>query len=204
MPAGGVGPARCGGSWPSMQSARGAGVDELDELGGVAHQHRVALHHAGRDREGPAGAAEVARGEGVGALTGAAGRAVIPDTQLRVVVVAARRHREGVAMVGAQRVAGRRDRDALDALVDRELAEEPAAGLVVVEHHRVAVVVDLAEAAEARPEAVAGERAGDQGAGDVEDAPDRVDVLDVDAVAVYRPGRCRRWCPAARRRSRRC
>ncbi len=66
--------------------------------------------------------------------------------------------------------------------VDRELAEDPAAGLVVIQHDRVAVVVGLAESAEAGPERIAGEGTVDQVAGDVEDAPDGIDVLNVDAV----------------------
>ena len=87
-------------------------------------------------------------------------------------------------MVGAQRIASRRDRDTLQACSDNELGHHPASRLIVVEHNRVAVVVGLTATAEALPESVAGERAGEQGAALAVDGPDEVDVLDINLVAV--------------------
>jgi hypothetical protein len=92
---------------------------------------------------------------------------------------------EPVAVVGAARVAGTRDGDALvgdDArgVVAGELRDDPAVGQLVVEHYRVAVPVELAQAAEPAPQRPDVDRPEDGCAGRlVEDLEALVDDLDV-------------------------
>ncbi len=92
-----------------------------------------------------------------------------PNAELRIVVQAA--ERVLVPVVLTQRVGRRGHRDALvegpeeqpeEAVGNRELAEQPAIGQVIVEHDDVAVVCRLAWSPESRPERIAGGRAVEQ------------------------------------------
>ena len=115
---------------------------------------------------------------------------VLPDPELRV-VEEVRAEVEVVAVVGAGRVARSRDGDALfgrgagrkRARGAVELADHPAAGELVVEHDRVALVLGLAEAAEPAPERRDRNRAEQRGAALVEDLEGGVDDLDVLRLA---------------------
>ena len=68
---------------------------------------------------------------------------------------------EAVAVVAAGRIAGGRDRDALVGRDARagELADDPAVGDLVIEHHRVAGAAVLADAAKAAPQRADARRA---------------------------------------------
>src|SRR5206468_1603002 len=97
--------------------------------------------------------------EALGAVEGIAGEDVVahevggrPDTELRIVrevrggrAVAA--DLVGVAIPGPGRVAGGRDSDTLEVRRGEggELADQPAVGELVVEHHRVAPVFRFAD-----------------------------------------------------------
>src|SRR5439155_3090438 len=76
-----------------------------------------------------------------------------PDRELRV-VEEARAEVEGVAVVRARRVAGRRDSDALVGGYARagELTDHPAVSELVVDDDRVSGAARLADAPEAAPE----------------------------------------------------
>src|SRR5690606_2240857 len=85
--------------------------------------------------------------------------AVRPYAKLRVVVEA--RHLEGVEVVIAGRVGGLRDGDALGRRIiqsvsvrveESELGEDPAPGVLVVEHNGVTVILGLAWPVEPSPE----------------------------------------------------
>ncbi len=109
-----------------------------------------------------------------------------PDAELSVVGEEVVARLELVLPVGPGRVVRGRDREALvegtvGVVRQRELRKHPPVGLAVVPHERVAVVLDLAGAAEARPERVAGKGAEDDRARLVVDRRDAVDVLDVVA-----------------------
>ncbi len=119
-----------------------------------------------------------------------------PDTELAVVAEEVVARLELVLVVVAGRIARRRHRDALvegtgGIVRQRELREDPAVGLAVVADERIAVVLDLARAAEPGPERVSGERTQHDVAGLVVDHGDVVDVLDVviGADVAFRVGR---------------
>ncbi len=78
------------------------------------------------------------------------------DAELGIVVVLPWRDMEGPAVVGTRRIGGPGQSDALNPLVDRELAQQPAVGQMIVEDDRVAVVVVLAGATEAHPDGISG------------------------------------------------
>ena len=103
-----------------------------------------------------------------------------PDPEVWVVVEVGS---EGVsvAVVGAGRVTGLRDRDALVSRNggSRELADQPAVGELVVEDDRIAVAVELAVAAEARPERGDVRRAVERRTALAEDLEPLVHHLDV-------------------------
>ena len=107
-----------------------------------------------------------------------------PDPDLSVVGEEGFVRLELVLVVLAGRIVRRRDGDALvegaiREIRKRELRNDPAIGLAVVTHERVAVVLNLAGAAEAVPEGVPGERSQDDVAGLVVDRGDVVDVLEI-------------------------
>ena len=135
----------------------------------ITQQHFVALegHHAG------AGPAEGRRVKLIDAHVVGVG----PDAELRIVV------HQGVAVEvivqipAARRVSGLGYGNTLMELrgaeVQRELAVNPALGQVVEQHDGVAIVVGLTNAAETRPQAVAGHRPHDQrGVGQIGHIPD--------------------------------
>lgn len=79
---------------------------------------------------------------------------VRPHTHFRIIRKI--RVRERIAIPRACRIAGLRNRDALQIRrrTDRELRNNPAIGHSIVNHHRVAVVVGLAAAAKSAPQSV--------------------------------------------------
>jgi hypothetical protein len=119
---------------------------ELDEDGGSSpgqHVSPVEGHRAGY---------AVARGK-------VSQREVVGlrhDAELGIVVVLPWRDMEGPAVVGTRGIGGPGQSDALNPLADRELAQQPAVGQMIVENDRVAVVVVLAGATEARPDGIPG------------------------------------------------
>ena len=150
-----------------------------DYGGGIAREHLGAVEHVGAGA-GEGVAVEVVRRHVV---------AIRPHAELRIVgEVAARRvHAERVAVVGAGGVATRRNRHALVERRDRvagpgvegELGEQPPVRRPVVEDNRIAVVGRVAQAAEARPQSVAGRGAVPRRSLLVPDLEGKVHPLDV-------------------------
>ena len=132
---------------------------EADRAGRRAGRHRGAVERAGLR------ARELVAGKDIDRVV----VSVRPDPEFRIVrevgaVV------ELVAVVRAGRVRAGRHRDALrgvgERLVELELADQPAVGEVVVQHHRIAAVLELrggaavlAQAAEPLPQRVDRRRA---------------------------------------------
>ncbi len=147
---------------------------EGDHSGRSAGEHRATIERVGAALE------RVVRPEHVEGHVVRVG----PDAELAVVAEEVVARLELVLVIRARGVARRRDGEALVEgagwkVGQRELREHPAVGLAVVAHERIAVVLNLARAAEAGPEGVAGKRTEDDVAQLVVDHRDVVDVLDV-------------------------
>ena len=124
-------------------------ADWTDESGGLTDEHLCAI-------EGKRLRPEI-RGAGGIKDVHAHVIAVRPDAQVRV-IVKVRTEVKPVARVGAGRVGGGRDSDAFvgDRSTSgrrRKLADEPAIGEMIVEHHGIAGAAGFARAAEASPDA---------------------------------------------------
>ncbi len=172
------------GSPPAAAFRPSRSVGQRRELVGIHvegdRRRRVSRHHRRAVERRGAGVAEGAARE----LVRRHVVGVRPDAPLRV-VRNVERVREVVAVVAARRVAGLRNRHAdvelvLDEDVEGDAAHHPAVRELVVLHDRVGHVLGLAEAAEAREERGARQRADDVvPVRLVVDVEDRVDELEV-------------------------
>ena len=129
-----------------QSAVRGARSEELLRC-------RLPREHARAVERGDAGAGEVR------AVREDVDREVVavrPDPELRIVREVGVAVVERIAVIGAGRVRRRGDRDAHEVgeRADRELADHPAIGDAVVDHAGIAIVIGLAAAPKAGPDAV--------------------------------------------------
>ena len=150
-----------------------------------AHVEALLARGLAKEHGRPVVGAHEAAGEGV-AVEQVERRVVRvrPDSQLGI--VRELRIAKGVPVVGAGRVAGLGDGDALEIRSqapvgprDGELGDDPAVGQSVVADGRVAIVVGLTQAAEPTPHGIDRNRAVEHGTSLVEDRQVGVDHLNV-------------------------
>ena len=156
---------------PGQQTAEGAGGIEAELRRRRARQHLRAIEGAGLGVEE----------RGAGIVEDVVGRVIRvgPHADLRIVREAVG-VTERVAVIAAGRIARRRDGDALLKRRggDLELRNDPAVGNPVVGDDRIAVVLDLAAAAESTPQRVEGDRSVQRRAGLGEHGEVGVDGFD--------------------------
>ena len=107
-----------------------------------------------------------------------------PDPQLGVIVHLENRNHEIISVPAPQRIGGLGNCDTLMELggdkVQRKLTHQPPIGLVVIEHHRIAVVVGLTQRPHTLPKHIPWQRPQNPGPGMlIVDSPNQIDHLQV-------------------------